>query len=191
MENIAIHPLLYVSSLPPRVVGLPHLTDVRDTIRVAGFGARGARSPALASLSYLQVRSFLVLGVGMWPRVPSLHLGCLRPRAGVLIRPSCSGCRFWQAGSLPSCPSTDAPRSPAPGHPESRNWVLLRWPAGHPAPGSLHIKNGPESGTQRGRSPDRPWAWGHSAATLGSGTVPGAHTKPASVNPQRRPVPRL
>lgn len=167
VENIAIHPLVYGSSLPPWVVGLPHLTDVRDTVRVAGFGARGAGSPALAALSYLQGRSFVVLGGGMWPRVPSLHLGCLRPRGGVLTRPSCSGCRFWRAGSLPSCPSTDAPRSPAPGHPESRSWVLLRWPARRPAPGSLHIKNGPESGTQRGRSPDRPWAWGHSAATSG------------------------
>lgn len=137
MENIAIHPLVYISSPPPWVVGLPHLTDVRDTIRVTGFGARGAGSAALASLSYLQVRSFLILGVGMWPRVPSLHLGCLRPRGGVLTRPSCC---FWRAGSLPSCPGTNAPRSPAPGHPESRNWVFFRWPAKRPAPGSLHKK---------------------------------------------------
>lgn len=140
--------LSHVSSLPPWVVGLPHLTDVRDTISVTGFGARGAGSPALASLSYFQVRSFLVLGAGMWPRVPSLHLGCLRPRGGVLTLPSCSCCCFWWAGSLPCCPSPDAPRSPAPQHPESRNWVLFRWPARCPAPGSLHIKNGPESGTQ-------------------------------------------
>lgn len=140
--------LVYVSSLPLWVVGLPHLTDVRDTIRVTVFGARGAGSPALASLSYFQVWSFLVLGLGMWPRVASLHLGCLRPRGGVLTLPSCSCCRFGWAGSLPCCPSTNAPRSPAPGHPESRNWVLFRWPARCPAPGSLHIKNGPESGTQ-------------------------------------------
>lgn len=108
--------LSHVSSLPPWVVGLPHLTDVRDTISVTGFGSqRGRKSNPGFSCLTSSPGAFWFWGAGMWPRVPSLHLGCLRPRGrGVLTLPSCSCCCFWWAGSHPLLSQPRCPHVPQP-----------------------------------------------------------------------------